>query len=95
MLVTERTETLKLMDELESLVMKEGWPVPFSGYYLVHHERMFTVLDRLRTSLQDDLDERFLQVFSHQGCLQDDVRASAPDEERETVLVANGKGTQA
>lgn len=46
-----------LMDQLENLVLKKGWPVPFSGYYLVQHERLLTVLDQLRASLTDVLLE--------------------------------------
>lgn len=84
---------MRLMDELEALVMRDGWPVPFSGgYYLVQHERLLNVVDRLRGSLQDELDERFLQAFS-QAFNEGGVR-STPDEQ-ETVLFANGKETQA
>lgn len=94
MLVTERTETMRLMDELEGLVMREGWPVPFSGgYYLVHHERLLNVVDRLRGSLQDELDERFLQAFG-QAFNEGDV-GSTPDEKQETIVFANRKETQA
>ena len=82
MLVTERTETMQLMDELEALVMKRGWPVPFSGYYLVHHERLLSVVDRLRVSLQDELDERFLQAFE------------IKEEKQETVSDGNRKEPQ-
>lgn len=58
-----KTHTLMLMDELENLVMKKGWPVPFSAYYVVHHHRLLDILDRLRASLQDEMDERFIQAF--------------------------------
>lgn len=95
MLVTERTETMRLMDELEAIVMRDGWPVPFSGgYYLVQHERLLNVVDRLRGSLQDELDERFLQAFGQAFDDEGDV-GSTPDEQQETILIANGKGTQA
>lgn len=46
-----------LMDQLENLILKKGWPIPFSGYYLVEHERVLTVLDLLRASLTDVLLE--------------------------------------
>jgi hypothetical protein len=62
-------QTRRLMNELEELLLKKGWPVPFTPYYLVHHERMLSILDQLRMSLQDDLDARFLQAF-----LPDDVQ---------------------
>lgn len=66
----KRNETLKLMDQLEALVLKKGWPVPFSPFYLVHHERMLHLLDQLRAQLLKDhyrsydLDERFIQAFT-------------------------------
>lgn len=59
----ERSETQLIMDQLEAVVLKKGWPVPFSPYYLVHHEQMLSLLDKLRASLQDDLDARFLHAF--------------------------------
>jgi len=62
----ERGEPLQVMDELEALVMREGWPVPFSPYYLVHHEKMLALLDRLRISLQDEMDHRFIKAFAEQ-----------------------------
>lgn len=55
--------TRRLMNQLEELMLKKGWPVPFTPYYLVHHEEMLAVLDQLRMSLQDDLDARFMQAF--------------------------------
>lgn len=60
-----RGRTIALMDQLESVLLKKGWPVPFSPYYLVHHERMLILLDQLRLSLQDDLDARFMHAFAH------------------------------
>ena len=60
----ERSETLKLMDQLEAMVLKKGWPVPFSPYYLVHHETMLSLMDQLRVSLQDEMDGRFIQTLT-------------------------------
>lgn len=60
----ERSETMRLMDELEALVLKKGWPVPFTPYYLVHHETMLSVMDKLRASLQDEADGRFIKAFA-------------------------------
>ena len=95
MLVAERTETMQLMDELEALVMTQGWPVPFTGYYLVQHERLLHVVDRLRVSLQDDMDERFMQAFSQQVFLHGaEVRSAQQKEKQETVLAANRKEPQ-
>ena len=62
-LLMERSETQQIMDQMEALVLRKGWPVPFTPYYLVHHERMLALLDKLRASLQDDMDARFLQAF--------------------------------
>lgn len=62
----ERSETLQLMDQLEAMVLKKGWPVPFTPYYLVHHEKMLSVLDQLRASLQDEMDSRFIKAFALQ-----------------------------
>jgi hypothetical protein len=56
----ERSETLQIMDQLELLVLKKGWPVPLTPYYLVHHERLLGLLDLLRASLQDEIDGRFI-----------------------------------
>jgi hypothetical protein len=55
--------TRRLMNQLEEIMLKKGWPVPFSPFYLVHHEEMLAVLDQLRMSLQDDLDARFMYQF--------------------------------
>ncbi len=60
----ERSETLQLMDQLEALVLKKGWPVPMSPFYLVNHEKMLGLMDQLRASLQDEMDGRFIQSFS-------------------------------
>lgn len=70
----ERSETMRLMDELETLVLKKGWPVPFTPYYLVHHERMLVLVDRLRASLRDEMDSRFIKAFTQ------------PDEEAQKAL---------
>ncbi|MGE0199506.1 MAG: hypothetical protein AB7P76_00915 [Candidatus Melainabacteria bacterium] len=50
-----RSKTLKLMDELEAMVMKRGWPVPFTPLYVVHHEAMLNIMDALRNSLKEEL----------------------------------------
>ena len=60
----ERSETMKIMDQLEALLLKQGWPVPFSPYYLVRHDRMLSLLDQLRASLQDEMDARFIKAFA-------------------------------
>jgi hypothetical protein len=57
------TDPITLMDQLENLVLQQGWPVPWSPYYLVHHEKLLTTLDKLRRSLQDELDARFIHAF--------------------------------
>lgn len=60
----ERSEALKVMDQLEALMLKQGWPVPFTPYYLVNHENMLHLLDQLRACLQDEMDGRFIKVFA-------------------------------
>lgn len=60
----ERSETMQIMDQLEALLLKKGWPVPFTPYYLVHHEDMLHLLDQLRASLQDEMDGRFIKAFA-------------------------------
>jgi hypothetical protein len=60
----ERSETLQIMDQLELLILKKGWPVPMTPYYLVHHERMLSLMDQLRASLQDEIDGRFITSFA-------------------------------
>jgi hypothetical protein len=64
MTMIERSQTMQLMDQLEALVMKKGWPVPFSPYYLVNHKEMLQLLDQLRASLQDEMDGRFIKAFT-------------------------------
>lgn len=62
----ERSEALKLMDQLEALVLKKGWPIPLTPFYLVDHEKMLVLLDQLRASLQDEMDGRFIKAFASQ-----------------------------
>ena len=62
----ERRKTLVMLDHLESIVMRRGWPIPFTPYYFVNHQRMLHAMDDLRQSiLEDDMDERFFQVFGN------------------------------
>jgi hypothetical protein len=61
----ERSEIMQLMDQLEALVLKKGWPVPFTPYYLVNHESLLHLLDQLRASLQDEMDNRFIKAFAN------------------------------
>ena len=35
-----RSEAMKIMDQLEAQVLKKGWPVPMTPFYLVDHEKM-------------------------------------------------------
>ena len=62
----ERSEALKIMDQLEALVLKKGWPIPLTPYYLVDHEKMLVLMDHLRASLQDEMDGRFIKAFANQ-----------------------------
>ena len=78
----ERSKTLQLMDHLESIVMKRGWPIPFSPWYLVNHKKLLAALDMLRASLQDEADERFLQVFRDQQLLQKQQEALTEQQQR-------------
>ncbi|MEB3288214.1 MAG: hypothetical protein VKJ04_12025 [Vampirovibrionales bacterium] len=59
----ERPEPLLIMDELESALLHHGWPIPCSPYYIVHHQKILEIVDRLRVSLQEEMDERFLHSF--------------------------------
>lgn len=65
----ERSEAMKVMDQMEALLLKQGWPVPFTPYYLVHHTQMLQLLDQLRACLQDEMDGRFIRVFANQESL--------------------------
>lgn len=60
----ERSDAMKIMDQLEALMMKKGWPVPFTSFYLVDHEKVLVLLDQLRVCLQDEMDSRFVKAFS-------------------------------
>lgn len=61
----ERSDAMKLMDQLEAQMMKKGWPVPLTPYYLVDHEKVLILLDQLRVCLQDEMDARFIKAFSN------------------------------
>ncbi len=62
----ERRKSLVMLDHLESIIMRRGWPIPFTPYYFVNHKRMLLAMDDLRQSiLEDDMDERFFQVFGN------------------------------
>ncbi len=78
----ERSETLKTMDRLEALLLKKGWPVPFTPYYLVHHEQMLHLLDQLRASLQDEMDGRFIKTFAGQEPEKNSHQQKAKGKER-------------
>jgi hypothetical protein len=41
------------LDRIEDLVMQDGWPVPLSRYYLIHHDKLLHLLDQLRASLYE------------------------------------------
>lgn len=59
-----RDEVLALMDQLEDVVMKRGWPVPFSPYYLVNHDSLLRALDRMRAGLLSRYqDDRLISAF--------------------------------
>jgi hypothetical protein len=61
----ERSDAMKIMDELEAQMMKKGWPIPLTPFYLVDHERVVMLLDQLRVCLQDEMDSRFIKAFSN------------------------------
>ncbi len=60
----ERSDAMKIMDQLEAQMMKKGWPVPLTPFYLVDHEKVVFLLDQLRVCLQDEMDARFIKAFS-------------------------------
>lgn len=60
----ERSDAMKIMDQLEAQMMKKGWPVPLTPFYLVDHEKVLILLDQLRVCLQDEMDSRFIKAFS-------------------------------
>lgn len=60
----ERSDAMKIMDQLEAQMMKKGWPVPLTPFYLVDHEKVVILLDQLRVCLQDEMDSRFIKAFS-------------------------------
>lgn len=63
-MMIERSDALKVMDQLEALLMKKGWPIPMTPFYLVDHEKMLALLDQLRVCLQDEMDGRFIKAFA-------------------------------
>jgi hypothetical protein len=81
----ERGEIMQLMDEMEALVLKKGWPVPFTPFYLVNHERMLSLMDQLRASLQDELDSRFIKAFAP------DANTPSGDAEKNVHKKSKGK----
>lgn len=66
------------MDQMESLVMKKGWPVPFTDYYLVNHDQLLGVVDQLRASLQDELDARLIDAYSNDEVVNDEPLSDGP-----------------
>ena len=66
----ERSDAIKVMDQLETLVLKKGWPVPLTPFYLVDYEKMLTLLDQLRICIQDEMDSRFIKAFASQEAEQ-------------------------
>jgi hypothetical protein len=78
----ERSDALKLMDQLEALLMKKGWPIPMTPFYLVDHEKMLALLDHLRLCLQDEMDGRFIKTFAE------------PEAERKKLYKPTNKGKE-
>lgn len=60
----ERSEALVIMDHLETLVLRKGWPIPLTPFYLVDYEKMLMLMDQLRASLQDEMDGRMINAFA-------------------------------
>jgi hypothetical protein len=60
----ERSDAMKIMDQLEAQMMKKGWPVPLTPFYLVDQEKVVILLDQLRVCLQDEMDARFIKAFT-------------------------------
>jgi len=79
----ERSEALKLMDQLEALVLKKGWPIPLTPFYLVDHEKMLVLLDQLRASLQDEMDGRFIKAFANQQEADQTIYQQKPNKGKE------------
>lgn len=46
----------KLLDKVEMLVIK-GYPIPLTPWYVVPHEKIIDVLDKVRTSLPSEIAE--------------------------------------
>lgn len=46
----------KLLDKIEVLVIK-GYPIPLTPWYIVPHEKIIDVLDKIRTSLPSEIAE--------------------------------------
>lgn len=46
----------KLLDKIEMLVIK-GYPIPLTPWYVVPHEKIIDVLDKVRTSLPPEIAE--------------------------------------
>ena len=46
-------DALHAMDQLERLLLRQGWPIPFTPYSLVHQGEIFRLMDRLRGCLKD------------------------------------------
>jgi triphosphoribosyl-dephospho-CoA synthetase len=46
----------KLLDKIEMLVIK-GYPIPLTPWYIVPHEKIIDMLDKVRTSLPSEISE--------------------------------------
>lgn len=74
-----RSHSLQFLDYLEAVVMKKGWPVPFTKYYVVDHDSLIQAIDQLRLNIQErDQEERLIQAF---GLNEKEATSSVSDED--------------
>jgi hypothetical protein len=63
MTVFQKEELFQVMDQVETLLVAKGWPVPFTPYCLVDSEPFLSLLDRLRDCLKDRTDIGFANTL--------------------------------
>lgn len=87
-----RSHSLQFLDNLEAVVMKRGWPVPFTKYYVVDHAELIEAIDQLRLNIQErDQEERLIQAFgidekSSQSVSPEDDLLDSLEEDEDAIL---------
>lgn len=75
---------IKILDKIEMFVIK-GYPIPLTPWYIVPHEKIIDLLDKVRTSLPSELAEA-ANIIKR----RDEIQLEA--QRRATQMLAEAKG---